>query len=226
MITGAVVDLSVAYNTVSYQNLLAKDYDMMHVFHLVQLIRSLLENRPFYVKLCKKWSHWRQQRNGLPLSSVLVPLLFNIYTNHQPIQSNTIHADNLCIMLQEKDFTTVETRLPCALSNFLAYCNKNHLHSNPTKMQVAVFQLRHPEATQKLSITWYGIPLADHPNPVYLGMTLDRVLSFKAHVEKMNGKVSVHNNILLKLVTSKWRANSATLQTTATALCYSIAEYV
>ena len=54
----------------------------------------------------------------------------------------------------------------------------------------------------------------------YLGVTLDRSLSYKQHIEDIEG-----NNLLTKLATSEWGANPSTNRTTALALSYSTAEY-
>ena len=90
LITGAVfVDLSAAYDTVNHRRLLSKVLEMTGDVHLTYLIRTMLENRRFFVVLNGKESRWRRQRNGLPQGIVLVPMLFNIYTNDQPIHADT-----------------------------------------------------------------------------------------------------------------------------------------
>ena len=60
---------------------------------------------------------------------------------------------------------------------------------------------------------------------VYIGVTLDRTLSYKAHIEKTKKKVGTRNNIIRKLRTSKWGVTPTTLRSSALALCYSAAEY-
>ena len=91
LITGAVfVDLSAAYDTVNmHRRLLSNVLEMTGDVQLTDLIRTMLENRRFFVVLNGKKSRWRRQRNGLPHGSVLAPMLFNIYTNGQPIQWRT-----------------------------------------------------------------------------------------------------------------------------------------
>ena len=85
-ITGIVlVDLSAAYDTVNHRRLLEKVYNMTRDYRLMCMIHTLLENRRFFVELGGKRTRWRSQRNGLPQGSVLAPLLFNVYTNDQPI---------------------------------------------------------------------------------------------------------------------------------------------
>lgn len=70
-VTGAMfVDLSAAYTyeTVSHSLLLKKVYDMTKDHELVELLKV-------------KYSEWRIQKDGLPQGSVIVPIIFNVYTN-------------------------------------------------------------------------------------------------------------------------------------------------
>ena len=93
----AFVDLSAAYDTVQHRLLMKKLFDMTGDAKLCNIIRSLLSNRMFYVTLNNKKSRWFHQTNGLPQGSVLAPLLFNVYTNDQPLPegcSRFIYADD------------------------------------------------------------------------------------------------------------------------------------
>ncbi|KAK3885136.1 hypothetical protein Pcinc_010618 [Petrolisthes cinctipes] len=64
-----------------------------------------------------------------------------------------------------------------------------------------------------------------HPFPVYLGITLDRTLSFKEDVTKHKGKLESQTSLLSKLTSTKWGADPKTLRQTALALCNSTGEY-
>jgi len=70
-----------------------------------------------------------------------------------------------------------------------------------------------------------GQYLKHDPHPVYLGVTLHRILSYKQHLTKVANKVKSNNNLLMKLAVSSWGANANTLQSLAFALCYSVAQY-
>ena len=228
-ITGTVfVDLTAAYDTVNHRILLLKVARMTHDARIVRILQSLLSNRTFYVEMDGQKSRWRKQRNGLPQGSVLAPTLFNIYTNDQPEFDQArrfIYADDLCIATQSKDFKTIEERLNAALETLTAYYKVNSLNANPTKTQVCAFHLNNHQANRKLEIHWNGQKLQNESFPVYLGVTLDRTLSFNRHASNVKAKIATRNNLLSKLANSSWGANPETLKTTALALCYSTGEY-
>ena len=74
-------------------------------------------------------------------------------------------------------------------------------------------------ADYKLDISWNGEKLQNDKFPVYLGVTLDRTLSFNEHCKKVKGKVAKRNNILRKLTNSNsnWGTDPQTLKITAMA---------
>ena len=92
-------------------------------------------------------------------------------------------------------------------------------------MQVTAFHIRNREANRSLKISWNGVDLEITTHPKYLGVTLDRTLGYKQHIQNTKMKVVTRNNLLKKLANSKWRTNASTIRTTALALFYSIVEY-
>ena len=149
----------------------------------------------------KKW---------LTPGSVLAPLLFNIYTNDQPLPESTqrfLYVDDLCITVQNKSFEMVEQHFRKALPILTLYYQNNRLKSNPAKTQSCLFHLPNHHATRKMNIIWNRTPISLDKYPVYLGVTMDRTLSFKEHTRKLKAKIQSRNTLLSKLGNSKWGAN-------------------
>jgi hypothetical protein len=61
--------------------------------------------------------------------------------------------------------------------------------------------------------------------PKYLGVTLDRSLTYNAHLTKTSKKVGARINIVQKLAGTGWGAGTETLRTAVLAIVYSTAEY-
>ena len=109
MVTGAIfVDFSAAYDTINHRKLLHKLLEITKDSSLTKFTQTMLSNRRFYVILNGKRSKRRNQKMAYP--RVLAPLLFNIYTNDQPLPESTqrfLYADDICITAQNKSFEMV-----------------------------------------------------------------------------------------------------------------------
>ena len=108
----------------------------------------------------------------------------------------------MCLATQSTLFETIEERLTDALSVLTKYYHQNSLNANPGKTQVCAFHLKNHLAKRKLNIRWNSQELEYNNFPVYLGVTLDRTLSYAEHTKKVKEKVDTRNNILSKLANS------------------------
>ena len=88
-----------------------------------------------------------------------------------------------------------------------------------------ISHLKNHLARRRLKIKWNDQVLECNDFPVYLGVTLDRTLSYAEHTRKTKGKTATRNNLLAKLANSSWCTDPDTLRTRALALSYSTAEY-
>ena len=105
------------------------------------------------------------------------------------------------------------------------YCRNWRLIPSVSKTVSSVFHLHNASAQRELNILLNGQRLRHDPCPVYLGVTLDRSLTYRDHLTKVAGKVKTRNNLLEKLAGSSWGDNAHTLRSAALALSYSAAEY-
>ena len=63
------------------------------------------------------------------------------------------------------------------------------------------------------------------PVPTYLGVKLDRTLTFRHHLQALRKKLSARVALLRRLAGSGWGAGAKTLRTATLSLVYSTAEY-
>ncbi len=226
--TGTVfLDLSAAYDTVWLAGLLLKLSKVLTRW-VVEAIELFLHDRRFRVHMADKNSSWRKQVKGLPQGSVLSPSLFNIYINDLPETQSCkfIYTDDICIGTQHRTFDEVESILNMDMDLMVDFLSRWRLVPSATKTVSSIFHLHNAQAKQELNIFLKGQWIEHDPNPKYLGVTLDRFLTYHDHLKMTAGaKVSSQNNLLRKLAGTVWGARAQTLKTTALALCYSAAEY-
>ena len=195
---------------------------------MVKFICNILANRRFVLKTSDgQSSRPRQLRNGVPQGSVLSPLLFNIYISDIPLTTSRQYgyADDLALLHSDRAWSNVENTLTADMSLIAKYLRTWRLKLSMAKTTATAFHLNTKEANRQLTITLDGTPLSYNATPTYLGVKLDRQLTYKEHLKSIRAKVSSRNNLLRRLAGSKWGACATTLRTSALALVYSAAEY-
>lgn len=126
---------------------------------------------------------------------------------------------------QHKLFSELNKVLTNDMTEFVRYCKRWRLVPNITKTVVTCFHLANKLAAMELRVMFDGVQLTHDFEPTYLGVKLDRSMTYRNHINKLRMKLATRNNLLRKLAGTTWGASARVLRTTALALVYSCAEY-
>ena len=137
------------------------------------------------------------------------------------------YADDLALLHSSGNCKDLEGTLSQDMSTLSAYLQTWRLKLSHTKTVTAAFHLRvnNREAKRELKVYNNGRLLPFCPIPTYLGVKLDRSLTFRDHLVALRKKLSSRVTLLRRLVGSGWGAGAKTLRIATLSLVYSTAEY-
>ena len=135
------------------------------------------------------------------------------------------YADDLALLHSSGKWKDLEKTLSQDMSTLSVYLQTWRLKLSHTKMVTSAFYLNNREAKHKLKVYNNGRLLLFCPTPTYLGVKLDRSLTFHHDLVALHKKLSSCVTILRQLVGLGWDAGAKILCTAAISLVYSTAEY-
>ena len=153
--------------------------------HMVTMIMELVQNQSFILTTGdSKQSRLCHLKNNLPQGLVLAPLLFNIYIYDlaSMISIKFAYADDLALLHSSGNWKDLEGTLSQDMSTLSAYLQSWRLKLSHTKMVTAAFHLYNTEAKCQLKVYNNDRLLPFCPTPTYLGVKLDRLLTFHHHL--------------------------------------------
>lgn len=188
---GAFLDIQQAFDRVWHDGLLYKVKTLLPS-PFFPIIQSYLSNRKFLVRYGDEQSGWKNVKAGVPQGSVLGPTLYTMYTSDMPVDESCLtgtFADDTGYLCTNEDIVEAKRQLQMNLTNFENWANKWRLKASVVKSQVITFTLR-PEP-QLSPLLLYGAPIPEVNKVKYLGLTLDKKLNFKEHIEDKKKQVSL-----------------------------------
>jgi len=130
----------------------------------------------------------------------------------------------ICLAIQGQFFSKLECSLSSDMAWMSHFCRQWRLKPSASKTISSVFHLHNTSAICELSVYLDSQRLRHEYHLTYLGVTLDRTLSYREYLTKTAGKLKNWNNLLMKLACSTWGTSANTLRSSALALCYLAAE--
>ena len=167
---------------------------------MVRMIMELVRNRSFaLITGNSKQSRLRRLKNGVSQGSVLASLLFNIYWYDLASMISGM-SDDLALLHSSGNWKNLEETLSQDISTLSSYLQTWRLKLNDRILSFCA-------------------------TPTYLGVKLDRSLTFRHHVVALRKKLFSRVTLLRRLVGSGWGADAKTLRIATLSLVYSTAEY-
>ena len=196
------LDFAKAFDTVNHKILLKKlsHYGIRGV--ALKWFESYLKCRPQSVKVGNEISDILQVLCGVPQGSVLGPILFLIYINDIYRSSELLNfqlfADDTSLFLSHTNTTQLETTINEELTRVSMWLKSNKLTLNVTKSNYILF--RPPQKKLgTISLKIENREIEEKAQCKYLGVILDRHMSWKPHIHYINSKLSKSIGIISKL---------------------------
>ncbi len=210
--TGMVtLDIEKAFDTIWHEGLLHKLLKFNFPMVLIKIIQSFLKERHYYVQIFDSKSSSYNIPAGLPQGSALSPVLYNVYTSD-------VHLVNGCNLAQFADDTStyyshtdpniVMRKLENSVKRLKVYFEKWKIKVNDAKTQAIFFTKRRATRflpDRNLCLNSTSIEWSDCIK--YLGVMLDKKLTFKKHVDYTNERAQKYVRILYSLINRRSKLN-------------------
>jgi hypothetical protein len=177
----AFMDIAQAFDRVWHPGLLYKLKKALPTDYYL-LIHSYLSHRYFQVKITSETSSYHPIRAGVPQGSVLGPILYLIFTADIPTTDDTeiaTYADDTALLAVADDPQVASHRLQAHLHLLQEWTVKWRIKINDRKSAHITFTNRQ---TSCPAVTFNDTPLPTVTEVTYLGLTLDRKLTWRAHI--------------------------------------------
>ena len=192
---GIFIDFKKAFDTVDHQILLGKMEHLGIRGVPLELIRSYLTNRKQYVAYNGMESSQWGITVGVPQGSILGPLFFLLYINDLSRVSSFLRcilfADDTNVFVSHKDKRELFRRLGIELGKLSDWFAHNRLTLNYNKTEYVSFcKPGIGISSADCALTIDGNPIREVNESKFLGVYIDKNISWRGHIGKIKTKIS------------------------------------
>ena len=225
-----LIDFSRAFDKVWRNGLYNKMEEMSVPRCIIQWVRAFLRERRAQVHLNGTNSNTKIFKEGVPQGTVLGPVLFLIYINDilkkiGPEVECSLYADDLAIWTQSNKIEEAKTKLEEAVNEVRRWAEEWRMGINFAKCEIGLFTTDPHQARMRPTIMTEEEEIPFNANPTFLGLKMDRTLSFGAHVKAMKAKMARRLNIMKALRGTNWGCRKKSMKTVYQTYIRPIAEY-
>lgn len=209
------VDLTKAFDKVWKEGLLLKLLRKKIEGKMYTWIQNYLQYRTTRVKLDGKTSHRVTLQQGVPQGGVISPTLFLIFIDDIVDQlsqhiGRALHADDFAAWCESEHLSTARYRMQEVLDQIGTWTSDWGVELNQSKTVTTIFSLS--TLPESVSLKIHGKKLKQESNPTYLGVKLDKRLTWSPHLRDVETKATRKIAIMKRLAGTTWGANSTILQ--------------
>lgn len=201
--TGLFMDLSKAFDCVDHKILLDKLHRMGIRGIAFDLLKSYLSNRKIVVHVNDSISQPRTMNIGVPQGSVLGPILYLLYVNDiaalQLRGKLKLFADDSSVFYASCSFEQNMIKLRDDLPKIAEYFRLNRLTLNLRKTNYVHFGYSRTADDHRNGVELAGTRIEHADKVKYLGLVIDRHMSWEKHIDSVCAKVSGAIGALWKL---------------------------
>ncbi|GFX35375.1 RNA-directed DNA polymerase from mobile element jockey [Trichonephila clavipes] len=205
--TAAVfLDIQKAFDRVWHTGLLFKLIMYKIPPPLIFLLKSYISDRSFTVKINRTFSQVRPAKAGVAQGSILGPVLFTLYVNDILKTTNTMicmYADDTAILSRHYNPNTLTQNINEHLAHLEIWFSVWKIALNTTKTEAVFFTQRRPPP--EITLQNQRIPWSQHTK--YLGVIIDKNLTFRQHITYVRNKFKNATRQLYSLIGKKSKLN-------------------
>lgn len=191
-----LIDLRKAFDLVDIDILLQKLQIYNFDDNTMCWFRSYLTERQQCVQFKGKTSETREVTHGVPQGSILGPLMFIIFMNDLPLCVDSeldMYADDSTLHAAAKTLEELEEILSKDMASVQQWCRENRMVANTDKTKSMLITTQQRQARlprSDLNVVFNDVTLENVEKEKLLGVTVDKHLTWRHHVDRTAGKVS------------------------------------